>query len=125
LDSDTVKAVASFTANAIIRNDKIQHVCIDIQDVLKQSEISVSYDNNNGIGDDDHDDKNRHKDNGKDKDNDKNRRDHDDDTKKDDNDDKDKDEDNGFGIDIDKVSSKVTSVAVDLRAVTQLVMWLT
>ena len=97
LDSDTVKAVASFTADAITHNDKIQHVCIDIQDILKQSEISVSYDNNNGHGDadnNDHDDKNRH--------NDKDRRDHDDDTKKDDNDDKDKDEDNGFGTDIDQ-----------------------
>src|SRR5215216_3724914 len=108
LASDTVKVVASFTAEAITRNDKIQHVCIDIQDVLKQSEISVSYDNNNGRGDDDnddHDDKSRHKDKDedKDKDNDKNRRDHDDDNKKDDNyDSKDKDEDNGSGIDIDQ-----------------------
>jgi hypothetical protein len=108
LASDTVKAVASFTAEAITRNDKIQHVCIDTQDVLKQSEISVSYDNNNGHGDDDnddHDDKSRHKDKDKDKDkyNDKNRRGHDDDNKKDDNDDsKDKDEDNGSGIDIDQ-----------------------
>src|SRR5215216_785093 len=107
LASDTVKAVASFTA-AATRNDKIQHVCIDTQDVLKQSEISVSYDNNNGHGDDDnddHDDKSRHKDKDKDKDkyNDKNRRGHDDDNKKDDNDDsKDKDEDNGSGIDIDQ-----------------------
>src|SRR5215218_6773519 len=102
LASDTVKAVASFTTEAITRNDKIQHVCIDTQDVLKQSEISLSYDNNNGHRDDDnddHDNKSRHKD----KDNDKNRRGHDDDNKKDDNDDsKDKDEDNGSGIDIDQ-----------------------
>jgi len=77
LASDTVKAIASFTADAVTHNGKIQHICIDIQDVLKQSEISVSYDdNNNGNGEDD--DKNTHKDN------DKNRRDRDDDTKKDD-----------------------------------------
>ena len=77
LASDTVKAIASFTADAVTNNGKIQHICIDIQDVLKQSEISVSYDdNNNGNGDDD--DKNTHKDN------DKNRKDRDDDTKKDD-----------------------------------------
>src|SRR5215217_3318545 len=71
LDSDTVKAIASFTAEAVTHNDKIQHICIDIQDVLKQSEINTSYDtnnNNNGIrnnGDDDndHDNKIRHKDN--------------------------------------------------------------
>ena len=77
LAGDTVKAIASFTADAVTHNGKIQHICIDIQDVLKQSEISVSYDdNNNGNGD--NDDKNTHKDN------DKNRKDRDDDTKKDD-----------------------------------------
>lgn len=69
LAGDTVKAIASFTADAVTNNGKIQHICIDIQDVLKQSEISVSYDdNNNGNGNDD----------------DKNRKDRDDDTKKDD-----------------------------------------
>jgi hypothetical protein len=77
LASDTVKAIASFTADAVTHNGKIQHICIDIQDVLKQSEISISYDDNNsGNGDDD--DKDTHKDN------DKNRKDRDDDTKKDD-----------------------------------------
>jgi hypothetical protein len=77
LAGDTVKAIASFTADAVTHNGKIQHICIDIQDVVKQSEISVSYDdNNNGNGD--NDDKNTHKDN------DKNRKDRDDDTKKDD-----------------------------------------
>ena len=120
LDSDTVKAIASFTAEAVTHNGKIQHVCLDIQDVLKQSEISVSYDNGNGNGnDDDNDDKSRHKDN------EKNRKDHDDDTKKDDkgqdgcdigdkgfifcdgrdkNEDKDdnKNKDDGSGIDIDQ-----------------------
>src|SRR5918994_772296 len=44
LAGDTVKAIASFTADAVTHNGKIQHICIDIQDVLKQSEISVSYD---------------------------------------------------------------------------------
>ena len=44
LAGDTVKAIASFTADAVTNNGKIQHICIDIQDVLKQSEISVSYD---------------------------------------------------------------------------------
>ena len=79
LAGDTVKAIASFTADAVTHNGKIQHICIDIQDVLKQSEISVSYDdNNNRNGDDDNDDKNTQKDN------DKNRKDRDDDTKKDD-----------------------------------------
>ena len=69
LAGDTVKAIASFTADAVTNNGKIQHICIDTQDVLKQSEISVSYDdNNNGNGNDD----------------DKNRKDRDDDTKKDD-----------------------------------------
>jgi hypothetical protein len=71
LAGDTVKAIASFTADAVTHNGKIQHICIDIQDVLKQSEISVSYDDdddNNGNGDDD----------------DKNRKDRDDDTEKDD-----------------------------------------
>lgn len=63
LASDTVKAITSFSAEAITHNDKIQHVCIDIQDVLKQSEISISHDtsnsNNNGNDDDDDEDKNR------------------------------------------------------------------
>jgi hypothetical protein len=63
LASDTVKAITSFSAEAIAHNDKIQHVCIDIQDVLKQSEISISHDtsnsNNNGNDDDDDEDKNR------------------------------------------------------------------
>ena len=75
LAGDTVKAIASFTADAVTNNGKIQHICIDIQDVLKQSEISVSYDdNNNGNGNDDK----------KHTRNDKNRKDRDDDTKKDD-----------------------------------------
>lgn len=69
LASDTVKAIASFTAEAITNNDKIKQICIDIQDVLKQSEIGVSYNNddndNNGNGDDeddhnDNDDRRRH-----------------------------------------------------------------
>lgn len=63
LAGDTVKAITSFSAEAITHNDKIQHVCIDIQDVLKQSEISISHDtsnsNNNGNDDDDNEDKNR------------------------------------------------------------------
>lgn len=83
LASDTVKAITSFSAEAITHNDKIQHVCIDIQDVLKQPEISISYDtsNNNGNGNDDDNE-------------DKNRKEHDD-TKNDDNDDL-------FEIDIDQ-----------------------
>src|SRR5918998_4120667 len=69
LASGTVKAIASFTAEAITNNGKIKQICIDIQDVLKQSEISVSYNNddndNNGNGDDeddhnDNDDRRRH-----------------------------------------------------------------
>ena len=69
LASDTVKAVGSFTAEAITNNGKIKQICIDIQDVLKQSEISVSYnnddDNNNRNEDDednndDNDDRRRH-----------------------------------------------------------------
>jgi hypothetical protein len=85
--SDTVKAIASFSTEAITHNDKIQHVCIDIQDVLRQSEIGISYDTNNNNG------------NGNDNDNDndddeKNRREHDD-IKNDDNDDL-------FEIDIDQ-----------------------
>src|ERR671915_334378 len=69
LASDTVKAIASFTAEAITNNGKIKQICIDIQDVLKQSEISVSYnnddndDNGNGDDEDDHndsDDRRRH-----------------------------------------------------------------
>ena len=86
LVSGTVKAIPSFTAEAITQNGKIKHICIDIQDVIKQSEISTSYDtnNNNGNGDDDDDyeDKGRHNDN----------------TKKDDND----NDDNLFKIDIDQ-----------------------
>jgi hypothetical protein len=85
LASDTVKAITSFSAEAITHNDKIQHVCIDIQDTLKQSEISISYDtsnsNNNGNDNDDNDNNNR--------------KEHDDDTKNDDNDDL-------FDIDIDQ-----------------------
>src|ERR687895_1357429 len=69
LASGTVKAIASFTAEAITNNGKIKQICIDIQDVLKQSEISVSYnnddndDNGNGDDEDDHndnDDRRRH-----------------------------------------------------------------
>src|ERR687891_340040 len=69
LASSTVKAIASFTAEAITNNGKIKQICIDIQDVLKQSEISVGYNNddndNNGNGDDeddhnDNDDRRRH-----------------------------------------------------------------
>ena len=69
LASGTVKAIASFTAEAITNNGKIKQICLDIQDVLKQSEIGVSYNNddndNNGNGDDeddhnDNDDKRRH-----------------------------------------------------------------
>jgi hypothetical protein len=111
LAGDTVKAIASFTADAVTHNGKIQHICIDIQDVLKQSEINVS-DNNNGNGndDDDDDDKGTHKDS-----NNKNRKDHDDDTKKDDNcdigdngfpfcdgRDENEDSDDSSGIDIDQ-----------------------
>src|SRR5918999_5418525 len=64
LASDTVKAIASFTAEAITTNGKIKQICIDIQDVLKRSEIGVSYNNDdndeNGNGDDedDHNDNN-------------------------------------------------------------------
>ncbi|MDQ3839664.1 MAG: hypothetical protein M3297_10390 [Thermoproteota archaeon] len=102
LASDTVKAIASFTAEAITNNGKIKQICIDIQDVLKQSEIGVSYNNNNNDdNNDDHDnddDKSRHKDdNKKDNDDDKNRKDHDDDSKKDDNGD-----DSLFETDIDQ-----------------------
>lgn len=69
LASGTVKAIASFTAEAITNNGKIKQICIDIQDVLKQSEIGVSYnnddndDNGNGDNEDDHnnnDDRRRH-----------------------------------------------------------------
>jgi hypothetical protein len=84
LASDTVKAITSFSAEAITHNDKIQHVCIDIQDTLK---ISISYDtsnsNINGNGNDNDDNDNN------------NRKEHDDDTKNDDNDDL-------FDIDIDQ-----------------------
>src|ERR687895_800972 len=84
LASGTVKAIASFTAESITQNGKIKQICIDIQDVLKQSEISTSYNtnNNDGNGDDDDD----HEDNSRHNDNEKNRKDHDDDkTKKGDN----------------------------------------
>jgi hypothetical protein len=103
LASDTVKAIASFTAEAITNNGKIKQICIDIQDVLKQSEISVDYNNDNNNDDDenknrdDHNDdnnkdKSRHKDN-----DDRNRKDHDDDSKNDDNGD-----DSLFETDIDQ-----------------------
>src|SRR5918992_520543 len=59
LATGTVKAIASFTAEAITNNGKIKQICIDIQDVLKQSEIGVSYNNDdnddNGDGDDEDD----------------------------------------------------------------------
>src|ERR671914_318076 len=63
----TVKAIASFSTETITNNGKIKQICIDIRDVLKQSEISVSYNSNNN---DDHDndddkDKSRHKDDNK------------------------------------------------------------
>jgi hypothetical protein len=74
LAGDTVKAIASFTADAVTNNGKIQHICIDIQDVLKQSEISVSYDSENGDHDNDHDG------DGKDDDKDKDTKDKDDDS---------------------------------------------
>ena len=87
LASGTVKAITSFSAEAITHNDKIQHVCIDIQDTLRQPEISISYDtsnsNNNGNGNDNDDN------------DDNNRKEHDDNTKIDDNDDL-------FDIDIDQ-----------------------
>ena len=74
LAGDTVKAIASFTADAVTNNGKIQHICIDIQDVLKQSEISVSHDSGNGEDDNDHDG------DGKDDDKDKDTKDKDDDS---------------------------------------------
>ena len=74
LAGDTVKAIASFTADAVTHNGKIQHICIDIQDVLKQSEINVSYDSGNGDDDNDHDG------DGKDDDKDKDTKDKDDDS---------------------------------------------
>src|SRR5918992_762419 len=98
LASGTVKAIASFTAEAITNNGKIKQICIDIQDILKQSEINVSYNN------DDDDDNDDHK---KDNDN-KDKSQHKDDNKKD-NDDKDKsqhkddnDDDSLFKTDIDQ-----------------------
>src|SRR5918992_254989 len=62
LASDTVKAIASFTAEAITNNGKIKNICIDIQDVLKQSEISVGYNNDDNDNDDNgnRDDKDDH-----------------------------------------------------------------
>ena len=86
LASDTVKAIESFTAEAITQNGKIKHICIDIQDELKQSEISVSYDNNDN-GKENNDDNNNDKDKSKNKDNSNNKRD---------------DNDDLFGIDIDQ-----------------------
>ena len=74
LAGDTVKAIASFTADAVTNNGKIQHICIDTQDVLKQSEISVSYGSGNGEDDNDHDG------DGKDDDKDKDTKDKDDDS---------------------------------------------
>ena len=97
LASGTVKAIASFTAEAITNNGKIKQICIDIQDILKQSEINVSYNNDDDDDNDDHD-----------KDDDKNKNRHKDDNKKD-NDDKDKsqhkddnDDDSLFKTDIDQ-----------------------
>jgi hypothetical protein len=66
LASDAVKAIASFTAESITHNGKITHICIDIQDVLKQSEISLSYDNNDNNNDNNNrnaDDEDDHEDN--------------------------------------------------------------
>src|ERR671919_1794629 len=62
LASSTVKAIASFTAEAITNNGKIKNICIDIQDVLKQSEISVGYNNDDNDNDDNgnRDDKDDH-----------------------------------------------------------------
>ena len=62
LASGTVKAIASFTAEAITNNGKIKQICIDIQDVLKQSEISVGYNNDDNDNDDNgnRDDKDDH-----------------------------------------------------------------
>ena len=74
LAGDTVKAIASFTADAVTNNGKIQHICIDIQDVLKQSEISISHGSGNGDDDNDHDG------DGKDDDKDKDTNDKDDDS---------------------------------------------
>jgi hypothetical protein len=95
----TVKAIASFSTETITNNGKIKQICIDIQDVLKQSEISVGYSSNNN---DDHDndddkDKSRHKDENKKNNDDKKGKDHDDDSKKVDNDD-----DSLFETDIDQ-----------------------
>jgi hypothetical protein len=68
LASGTVKAIASFTAEAINHDGKINQICIDIQDILKQSEINVGYDS-----DDNNDDDNNNDDNGnKNKDDDNN-----------------------------------------------------
>ena len=98
LVSGTVKAIASFTAEAITNNGKIKQICIDIQDVLKQSEISVRYNNDDDDHDKDDDDdkhKSRNKDDNKKDNDDKNRKDHNDDSKKDGNaDDKDDHNDN-------------------------------
>src|ERR687891_688841 len=53
LASGTVKAIASFTAESITHDGKIKQICIDIQDVLKQSEINVGYVSNENNNDDD------------------------------------------------------------------------
>ena len=92
LASGTVKAIASFTEESITHNGKIKQICIDIQDVLKQSEINVDYNNDNNNDDNENENNDDHnnddnKDKSRHKDNDKNRKDHDDDSKKDDNDD--------------------------------------
>ncbi len=63
LASSTVKAIASFTAEAITNNGKIKQICIDIQYVLKQSEISVSYNNDDDDDNGNRDDKDDHNDN--------------------------------------------------------------
>src|ERR687895_2453842 len=83
----TVKAIASFSTETITNNGKIKQICIDIQDVLKQSEINVSYNNDDDDDNDDHDKdddkkKNRHKDDNKKDNDDKDKSQH-----KDDNDD--------------------------------------
>src|ERR671915_2127404 len=72
LASGTVKAIASFTAEAITHDGKVKQICMDIQDVLKQSEISVGYDSNDNNDDDDNnndDNGNKNKDDDKDNNN--------------------------------------------------------
>jgi hypothetical protein len=121
LAGNTVKAIASFTAEAIFDNDgDVQHVCVDIQDVSKQSEISIrTHDDGNGDNDDDNDDdhdddkdddksrdkdkeKDRKHDDGKDKDKNEEKR-HEDKKEKDDKGSKDREDDDGSSsIDIDQ-----------------------